>query len=95
MAIQLCSEDSKRALRLALGKQAPGAYPVGTRVEKTWEEEGDLTPLGTKGVVLGSAGPAPNGMLAYLVQWDTMPDCFVFVISAKIKELKWTTSGSV
>ena len=35
-------------------KGAKGAYPKGTNVEKVLEENGDLNPIGTKGIVLGS-----------------------------------------
>lgn len=34
----------------------PGAYANGSRIKKVWGEEGDLTPVGAEGTVIGSIG---------------------------------------
>lgn len=52
--------------------QARDALPNGTRIKKTRSEEGDGTPDGTPGTVLGSMR-APEEMyfeLLYFVEWD-------------------------
>ncbi len=59
-------------------QDAAGAWPKGTRVRKARSEEGDLTPPGALGTVLGSMGPMPHtaerpdltGLYGYAVAWD-------------------------
>ena len=55
--------------------EAEGAIPNGTRVRKTREDpEGDITPIGTQGVVLASHRVDIDGVTyAYFVEWDTTP----------------------
>lgn len=73
--------------------QAPGAHPNGSRVVKVREEDGDSTPLGTGGTVLGSLdGSAlgyrnPDGSVvrfAYFVEWEDKPRVAVGVLDWKI-----------
>lgn len=63
-------------------EQATGAYRNGSRIVKAREEDGDATPLGTGGTVLGSVDGRvlgmtnPDGSLiayAYFVEWDNRP----------------------
>lgn len=63
---------------------APGAWSPGTRIEKHFSEEGDGTPTGTKGTVLGSMA-APSIGHGYFVEWDNRPRFAVFVIPLKLK----------
>lgn len=51
---------------------AEGAYPIGTNIEKVNCETGDLHPLGTKGVVLGSIGVPKSTALEF--QRTNAPD---------------------
>lgn len=73
--------------------QAPGAYPCGSRIVKVRKEDGDSTPLGTGGTVLGSLDGSvlghrnPDGHVirfGYFVEWDTTPRVAVFVLDWKI-----------
>ena len=51
-------------------KQAQGAWPNGSKIVKTVFREGDLTPMGTVGTVLGSiASQSENGFL-YFIEWE-------------------------
>ncbi len=65
-------------------QQTPGFLPNGTRIKKGSGEEGDLTPPGTLGTVLGSMShPAIGG--GYFVAWDNAPKRAVFVMNFKIE----------
>lgn len=73
--------------------QAPGAYPNGSRIMKVGAEDGDSTPLGTGGTVLGSLDGSTLGFVnphgevirfGYFVEWDDRPRTAVFVCDWKI-----------
>lgn len=68
--------------------QAKGAYPNGSRVEKVWCEEGDSTPLGTKGIVLGSLIGGPELGIAYFIEWDDKPQVAVGTVAKKVGLVK-------
>lgn len=72
---------------------AEGAYANGLRVVKLREESGDITPLGTEGVILGSLDGRdldqrnPDGgviVFAYFVEWDNRPRVAIGTIDWKI-----------
>jgi hypothetical protein len=66
--------------------EALGAIRNQARVVKIVSEEGDATPLGTLGTVLGSVHVDGPGLgFAYFVEWDTKPKCARFVIAWKIE----------
>ena len=75
-------------------QEVPGAIPNGTPVYKVHSEEGDRTPLGMRGTVLGSLDGDgaqrfynPHGDLirfAYFVEWADMPRVAVGVCDWKI-----------
>lgn len=73
---------------------APGAYPSGTRIVKVREEDGDSTPIGTGGTVLGSLDGTlveylnPEGGRVwhfYFVEWDNRPRTAVGVMDWKVE----------
>jgi hypothetical protein len=64
--------------------EALGAWRNGTRIEKVWCEEGDATPLGTKGTVLGSMNAGEKLGLGYFIEWDNRPRVAVFTVAKKI-----------
>ncbi len=66
--------------------QAKGAIPNGTRIKKTESEEGDATPDGTLGTVLGSlrAPPEMGMLLFYFVEWDNSKRVAVGIMGWKI-----------
>ena len=64
-------------------EQAPGAYLNGTRIVKVCSEEGDATPDGMGGKVLGSLYDEKLGHL-YFVEWDNRPKVAVGTIALKI-----------
>lgn len=66
--------------------QAKGAIPNGTRIKKTASEEGDATPDGTLGTVLGSmrAPPEMGMLLIYFVEWDNRKRVAVSCMGWKI-----------
>jgi len=66
--------------------EADGAYPNGTRIVKSRSEEGDATPTGTKGTVLGSIRQEPIPFPMYFVEWDNRPKFAVAVIGLKIQQ---------
>jgi hypothetical protein len=76
---------NKKGLHLAMAirEQAPGAWPNGTRVEKTIFGKNDAHHPGDRGTVLGSIG-APQGIYGYFVEWDDTPGISVLVISTRI-----------
>lgn len=67
--------------------QAPGAIPNGSAIFKAAEEEGDSTPLGTPGFVLGSIShpELADGALFYFVEWANRPRVACGVIGWKVK----------
>jgi hypothetical protein len=89
-------DRAERFMKLVMGRQEPGAIVTGRRVKKVNSEEGDRTPNGREGEILGSiAAPdlepfyAPGGRIAvyaYFVKWDgdTVP---VFATDLKVEEL--------
>lgn len=65
-------------------RQADGAIPNGAIIVKTNSEEGDATPNGTQGKVLGSLFVDVAGYF-YFIEWDTMPTFAVGCIADKIR----------
>lgn len=67
-------------------RQEPGMLANGTRIVKIREDKaGDLTPLGTRGTVLGSIRPPGMTLGGYFVEWDGRPHCATFMIEWKIE----------
>ena len=66
---------------------AEGAMENGQRIVKVWSEPGDLNPVGTQGVVVGSLHHPDLGY-AYFVKWDTRPDVPIAVVAKKIEACK-------
>lgn len=69
-------------------REAPGAFPNGTRVVKILDEPGDTHLVGSLATVLGSI-PAPAALRViapyfYFVEWDVLPRVAVGVASVKI-----------
>lgn len=73
--------------------QMPGAIRNGSTVRKVQEDEGDATPLGTLGIVLGSIGTGklerPPGstrpiLFGYFVEWADRPRHAIFTVDWKI-----------
>lgn len=63
-----------------------GAFPNGTRVQKTESKSGDENPNGTVGKVLGSiCFPEYDPTIGYFVEWETSPKKAVFVIGSRIE----------
>lgn len=68
-------------------QQAPGAIPNGARVARSdVRENGDITPEGTGGTVLGSFY-IPDQGYAYFVEFDNRPKTAIFVVAVKIRAL--------
>lgn len=80
--------------------EAEGAFPNGTRIYKARMEKGDATPIGIRGVVLGSwPVPSEQGKVhslpdpdyevrhIYFVEWDDKPRVAVGMIDWKIEKL--------
>jgi hypothetical protein len=68
--------------------QAEGAWANGSCVVKDGSDpDGDLTPDGIKGKILGSL-EAQNGRYAYFVEWDNKPKMPIFCVEEKMKLLK-------
>lgn len=77
--------------------ETPGAMRNGTRIIKLLAfDDNEMHPIGTTGTVIGSL-PIPvevresvrdlidtTSNFLYTVEWDTMPDIPVVVVSAKI-----------
>lgn len=82
-------------LRAIVGRQEKGAIITGRKIKKVNSEDGDRTPDGREGVVLGSIS-LPNqeafiledrvAVYGYLVQWDgdQVP---IFTTDNKVEEL--------
>lgn len=70
-------------------EQVPGAIPNGSPIVKTGSEQGDGTPDGTPGVVLGSMSHPEilNGATMYFVEWRRTPRCAVAVIEWKVSRV--------
>lgn len=66
---------------------AVGAMPSGTRIVKASSEEGDATPDGTPGIVLGSfSHPSVQaGIVLYFVEWADKPKQAMAVTEAKVR----------
>lgn len=74
--------------------QAEGAIPNGTRIIKRNSEEGDSTPDGTGGVILGSINGVKAGVPAaiangvtylYFVEWDDKPKVAIGTVDKKVE----------
>lgn len=74
-----CDEDAPEA-----------AYKRGERIRKALHEEGDSTPTGTEGTVLGSvAGEIDGAMrIGYFVEWDDKPLVAVGIMDYKIERIR-------
>lgn len=59
-------------------KEAPGAWPNGTRIVKMDRRPGDTHAVGAQARVIGSAC-APDGEYGYFVEWDDAPGIPVLV----------------
>jgi hypothetical protein len=71
--------------------EAPQCYRNGTRIRKTVHQEGDATPVGGRGTVLGSIfHPELGGF--YFVEWDHKPKVAVGVAAVKIGLLEEETA---
>lgn len=66
--------------------QVEGAIPNGARIIKVATEDGDASPIGTTGTVLGSLShpDVQRGNLCYFVEWGAHPRMAVAVIGWKI-----------
>ena len=85
MAKKLHAVEANEALLEALLKgdeRAP--LKIGWRIVKIAGDEGDISPIGEKGEVLGSMFSVEVGA-AYLVKWDNFP-APVIVVGWKIKK---------
>jgi hypothetical protein len=79
--------------------ESAGAIPNGERIVKSWAEEGDATPIGMQGTVLGSIGPPdlpgfepPDGCFyLYFVEWDDKPGIPVGVTDRKVAPVNKVT----
>lgn len=71
-------------------RQDVNAIPNGTLIVKSWCEVGDVTPLGSKGVVLGSFSHADvaRGEVFYFVEWEIRPKVAVGILGRKVSEAK-------
>jgi len=63
--------------------ESEGCLKNGTRIYKSMSDDGDATPTGTAGTVLGSLSDPRVGK-GYFVEWDDKPKTAVFVIEQKI-----------
>lgn len=62
-------------------------YKNGSRIYKVDEDDdGDETPLGTGGIVLGSIKHPRKSYCAYFVEWDNKPRYAMFVVEWKIAD---------
>lgn len=65
--------------------QAEGAWENGSRVVKDGNDpDGDVTPNGTKGKILGSL-KTPDGIYGYFVEWDDKPKMPILCMEEKMK----------
>ena len=68
--------------------QAEGAWANGSCVVKDGHDpDGDVTPDGIKGKILGSL-KTPDGKYAYFVEWDNKPKMPIFCVQEKLRLLK-------
>ncbi len=68
--------------------QAEGAWANGSCVVKDGSDpDGDLTPDGIKGKILGSI-KTPDRRYAYFVEWDNKPKMPIFCVQEKMRLLK-------
>jgi hypothetical protein len=74
-------------LFLCRDQAAEALYPNGTRVLKDKGEPGDATPIGTKGLVLGSISHPEMGV-GYFVEWDDKPGVPIFVVERKLNAIQ-------
>lgn len=66
-------------------RQAKGAIPNGAAVVKiAVDNEGDVHPIGTRGVVLGSFRLVPHPLF-YFVEWEPSPRLATSCIASKIR----------
>lgn len=67
--------------------QADGAIPNGSAIVKCDSEEGDGTPDGTPGIVLGSMRHPEvlNGAFLYFVEWAAHPRVAVACAAPKLR----------
>lgn len=96
MSLNLVSEDGWKGVFTR--DQAEGAIPNGAVVEKVLEDTpgGDLTPVGTRGTVLGSfdgsvariPGPCGPVKFFYFVEWADKPRIAVGMMDFKIARVR-------
>lgn len=67
--------------------QTEGAISNGTRIVKTNSEDGDATPDGTPGIVLGSVSDPTimNGIICYFIEWAHKPRVAVGCMETKVR----------
>lgn len=65
-------------------QHAPGTWRPGTRIKKIRKEEGDVTPIGAFGTVLGSVRPVSSSIAGYFIEWDGKPRVATFMVEWKI-----------
>ena len=82
-------DNTEKLIEEMMEGSALGALPLETKVVKDLEEEGDMTPKGTIGVIKGNRYIGiPPIQYAYLVQFENnSEDKLVFIIDTKIKKL--------
>lgn len=68
-------------------RDVPGAFPAGTRIQKTGTEPSDAHPDGSPGTVLGSIGNSEIGY-GYFIRWDDVPEIPVFVAAHRVAPRK-------
>jgi len=73
-----------------LGREEPGAWPIGSRVRKLVTEERDGHQPGAMATVCGSCGPVdapgmPPATMVYILEWDDRPGLPVLVAAAGAK----------
>ncbi len=77
-------------VRAIIGRQEPGAWPLGSRVRKLTSNESDTHPPGAMATIRGSCGPftsdagGPPSMV-YVVEWDDLPGVPVLVAAVTAK----------
>lgn len=73
-------------------RQAIGAMPNGTRVEKQNSKPGEAHPDGSLGTIIGSIGPleVPEdpSRYGYFVEWDAHPGIPIFTGEVRLKPVK-------
>ena len=81
-------------------QHAPGSWPNGTFVVKTFCEEGDLNVIGAQAEVIGSIAISEEGRdlvagifgqrpeFGYFVEWSDLPGRVAFILDYKLSAVK-------